>query len=67
MVWKRVFNSSDEPRLPSNSTVPPANGGGQDLLTAWAFAPFMLMKFLLATIKAAMSGGKDRGPSSRAQ
>ena len=67
MVWKRVFNSSDEPRLPSNSTVPPANGGGQDLLTAWALAPFMLIKLLLAPIKAAMSGGKDRGSSSRGQ
>ena len=67
MVWKRVFNSSDEPRLPSNSTVPPANGGGQDFLTAWALAPFMLIKLLLAPIKAAMGGDKDRGPSGRAQ
>ena len=67
MVWKRIFSDPDEPRLPSNSTVPPANGGGQDFLTTWALAPFMLIKLLLAPIKAAMGGDKDRGPSSRGQ
>ena len=67
MVWKNIFNSSDEPRLPSNSTVPPANNGGQDFLTAWALAPFMLIKLLLAPFRAMMSGDKSRDPSSRGQ
>ncbi len=65
MVWKRILSDSDEPRLPSNSTVPPANRGGQDLLTAWALAPFMLIKLLLAPVKAALGINKNREPSSR--